>query len=466
MSIRYKIALLFSIFVTLIISIVSLMVYYFSATERLNTFRLRLKNRALSTAKVYSSITDHNYSLLRKMDTVGVASLFYKSICIMDGQEHYVYHFSDDSQDSLILSTKTLDKAMNDGEYFFSFHDKKAVAVYQNENNKKFWVAVAAGDLEGMSFLSQLKNILWIAMFLSTGISFLVGLLFAKNLINPLARITNAVNLISTNNLSQRIHSGNAKDELNKLVQTFNNLLDRLQGSFATQRRFISNASHELSTPLTSISSQLEVAMQKKRGPEEYLEVMKSVHEDIQELQQLTRSLLDIAKAGTHGSIDLSEVRLDELLLKVASDVQKQHQQYKAQIRFEVFPEDEKMLSVFGNNDLLYIAFKNMVENGCKYSDNQESIIHVSFVGENKITTLVTNKGDVIAESDIQNIFQPFFRSSNVQHKQGFGLGLTLSKRIISLHKGSIEVQSDLSAGTIFTIILPNVFSNQSPTTS
>ena len=225
-----------------------------------------------------------------------------------------------------------------------------------------------------------------------------------------------------------------------------------------TQRNFISNASHELSTPLTSISSQLEVAMQKNRSGEEYLEVMQSVYEDIKELHLLTHSLLNIAKTGSHGGIDLNEVRVDEILFKVISDVKKQNGKYKIALNFEVVPDDEKLLTVFGNANLLYIAFKNIIENGCKYASDHQSKVAVLF-DKSKIIIKVANIGDIIAEADIQNIFQPFFRAETAQNKPGFGLGLTLTKRILSLHKAAIGVESAPEKGTLFTLTIPNIVS-------
>jgi len=365
--------------------------------------------------------------------------------------------FSDNPGDSLYL-TKEILKQARSGDYYFSYDGKTVVAVHQVDKDSDFTVAIAARDKDGREYLEQLRKILLFILLLAAGLSYLAGFVFAKSLILPIQKITNEVNLITSNNLSKHIKVSSAKDELNKLSQTFNNLLDRLQDSFAIQRNFISNASHELSTPLTSISSQLEVAMQKNRTPEEYREVMESVYEDIRELQQLTHSLLDIAKTGTQGAIDLTEVRLDEVLLKVISDIQKQNKDYTIVLNFEVLPENERLVTAFGNANLIYIAFKNIIENGCKYAENQESIVTAIFDRTN-IIIKIANKGDVIAESDIQNIFQPFFRAPSAKNKQGFGLGLTLTKRILSLHKGNIAVNSDTVNGTIFTITLPNILS-------
>lgn len=458
MSIKNKIVLLFVALVTLIVTTGSLFVYFFNLKERQNNFRTRLKNRALITAKVYDGIKDNNYTVLRRLNTATVASLYNKSITIAGFNNVHYYMFSDNPGDTLYLSEDIIAKANIEKVYFFTIKNKKAVALHYYDNNSNFVIAVAASDLDGQVYLQQAKKTLLFALVMAAGLSLLAGLVFARRLIRPIKSITREVNLITSNNLTQRIKIKSAKDELTTLAETFNQLLDRLEDSFTTQRRFISNASHELSTPLTSISSQVEVAMQKHRTPDEYREVLQSVYEDVKELQQLTHSLLDIAKTGSQGSIDLTEVRLDEVLLKVVSDVQKQNTGFKATLNFDVLPENEKLLCIFGNANLLYIAFKNIIENGCKYADDHQSVINAVF-DKSTIIIKVTNNGDVIAESDIQHIFQPFFRTQSAQNKPGFGLGLTLTKRILSLHKGSINVESHPEKGTVFIIQLSNILS-------
>lgn len=458
MSIKYKIAVLFSLLVIFILTSLSISVYFFSAKEREDSFNTRLKNRALSTAKVFAGIKKNNISLLQKMDTAGVASLYEKSISIIGYNNNYEYIFSDKPGDSLYISSKVIERTKIEDEYYFTYNSKKAAAVHYTDLDNNFIVAVSALDIDGKEYLVQLKKAFLLTALLAVALSFFTGLVFAKRLIHPIIKITKQVNLITAHDLSQRIAINNTNDELTRLAETFNTLLDRLQDAFAIQRRFISNASHELSTPLTSISSQLEVAIQKNRSTDEYKDVLLSILEDIKEMQLLTRSLLDIAKIGSQGSIDLSEVRLDEILFKVISDVQKQNQGFKVTLVFETFPDNEKLITVFGNANLLYIALKNIIENGCKYSDNQQTDVSVSF-SENNILISISSKGDIISESDIQNIFQPFFRSVSAQQKQGFGLGLTLTKRILSLHKGTIQVASNLDAGTIFTVQLPVISS-------
>jgi signal transduction histidine kinase len=175
----------------------------------------------------------------------------------------------------------------------------------------------------------------------------------------------------------------------------------------------------------------------------------------VDQMRQLTKSLLEIAKAGSHGSIELNDLRIDELLLKVISDVKRINNKYAVEMEFLNLPINEKQCMLFGNFDLLYSAFKNIIENGCKYSPDKISFVKVSFA-EKDILIEVINVGEIIAEQEIEQIFQPFFRGGNAEDKKGFGLGLPLAKRIISLHKGEVSVISD-NGRTTFLIILPSL---------
>lgn len=455
MSIKYRIALLFALLSSIILSFAGISIFYFSTKERADAFRTRLHNRVWSTAKIAADVPEDNYALISKLDTASVSSLYEKSIAVFSPLNQPVYQYTDAPGDEIILPAAIVEQLKINSVYFFRYRQREAAALHYVNNGNSFIVAAAAKDTDGRAYLAQLKQLLFWVILSGIIISFFAGLFFARTLIVPISRMMAEVRLISSKNLSQRINKGKANDELYKLSQTFNELLDRLQESFIIQRRFISNASHELSTPMTAISSQLEVALQNERTAAEYKEVLVSIHEDVKDLQQLTKSLLDIAKTGSEGSIDLSEVRIDEVLLKVAADVQKLDRCYRITVDFEVLPDNERLLTVFGNSNLLYIALKNVVENGCKYSDDNCAYISTSF-NRTWISIAVTSKGDIIAESDIENIFQPFFRSNAALRKQGFGLGLTLTKRILALHKGKIEVSSKPSSGTVFLIELPN----------
>lgn len=456
MKIKFKITALFTLLVTAILLLLSFFIYYFTSLERLEAFKKRLKGRANNNAQLYTYFGDSSVVMLRRLDAGSTNTLLNKSVVIYDYLNKPVYEFNAEGTESPAVDVSILEKARLNGEVYFTVHNRDALAFHHTDTVNRVVVVVAAYDADGWDRLKQLERFLLTGLLIGIATAALIGYLFSRQLLSPITQIIKEVNDISSQNLSHRIEAGSGHDELHQLANTFNELLNRLQESFMIQRRFISNASHELSTPLTSISSQLEVTLHKERNIEEYRQVMQSIREDVQQMQQLTKSLLEIAKTGSQGTIELNEVRIDEVLFKVMSDVRKISPAYQVELHFGEFPEDEKRFLVFGNNDLLYSSIKNFVENGCKYSPDHISWVDLSF-DQDQVIIQVKNRGDVIAEEEMGHIFQPFYRTNAATHIKGFGLGLALAQRIISLHRGTIRVQSDTEKGTIFTILLPSV---------
>lgn len=454
MTIRVKITLLFSVLVTVLLLATSFTVYYLSSVERAAVFRQRLSGRAHNASQLFTILGDTSQALLQKIDASNARFFSRKSIRIFSVTKEPLYVFNTRPEDDFTVPASVIDEIINKRELAFKIGDRDAFGQYVKSTKPPIVIIVTAYDADGHKWLSDLQQILAITMVAGILLSILIGTIFSLQLIKPISNIIEEVNNISSHNLSQRIDAGSGQDELFQLANTFNDLLDRMQESFTIQRRFVSNASHELSTPLTSISSQLEVALQKPRSEEEYRKVMLSIQEDVQQMRQLTKSLLEIAKTGHQGSIELDEVRLDEVILKVTGAVQKLSPNYQVQVNFEELPDDESKCLVFGNADLLFSALKNIVENGCKYSPDHTSLVRLRFTGRELITE-ISNRGDIITQEEIENIFLPFYRAPGATHEKGFGLGLALAKRIINLHKGKVEVISNQAQGTVFRVLLP-----------
>ncbi|HUB61872.1 MAG TPA: HAMP domain-containing sensor histidine kinase [Puia sp.] len=449
--------LLFTLLVTGIISLLTGSIYYSAKAERITAFNRRLKGRATYNTQLYTMMGDSAFFYMRRNDSVSAAGVVgSRSIAIYTDEGKLIYLYEMPGTAPIKVSDTLLQEVREKGEKDFTMDNRDAVAVHRVTPRRSFIVVVVGHDDDGLERLETLKRILLIGLVTSIVITALVSFLFARQLLRPIALIIREVNEISSFDLSHRIRAGSGQDEMSQLATTFNDLLARLQESFAIQRRFISNASHELSTPLTSVSSQVEVALQNERSAEEYKQVLFSVREDVQQMRQLTKSLLEIAKTGSQGGIELNEVRIDELLLKVVGDVKKLSVKYNVELDFGEFPEDEKDFVVFGNIDLLYIAVKNIVENGCKYSPDSTSLADLTF-RNHKIFIRVINRGNVIPQDELPQIFLPFYRGSGTGNSRGFGLGLSLAQRIIALHKGTILVQSDTENGTCFTIELPAI---------
>jgi two-component system sensor histidine kinase ArlS len=455
MKIKYRIAVLFTLVVSFILLLLCASIFYFSNLNRAFSFRARIKNRAVTTVSLLFKVSGINPNLLRRIDEITQISLDQKSFQIFNKAGNIIYSYADDNVTPVPINANILLKAKEKGTYFFNYEGRDVVAVNYADGDTSYIVVGAAFDKDGFQKLDELKLILFFSFIIGVLITFLSGLFFSERIVHPIQKITKEVKEISSQNLSRRIELKEPKDELYQLSFTFNDLMNRLQESFEIQRRFIANASHELSTPLTAISSQLEITMQNERTADEYKSVISSVYDDVKNLNQLTRSLLEIAKAsGTTDGIELSLVRIDELLMRLPVELRKTNAAYYVQLHFETFPENEDKLLVFGNTDLLFSAIKNIVTNACKYSPNHTANVSLSF-SDYELYIIVKDNGPGISQKDLDLIFQPFYRGEEAENKHGFGLGLPLALRIIKMHKGNITINSTVGQGSQFTIVLP-----------
>jgi signal transduction histidine kinase len=247
----------------------------------------------------------------------------------------------------------------------------------------------------------------------------------------------------------------NKQDELDVLAETFNEMLNRLEKSYDSQKMFVSNISHELRTPLAAIIADIELALRYEHMPQECTEIMENVLNDARRMERLSYGLLDLARTGYDtAKIAKDEIRLDEALLNARDTVMKNHKDFTVELIFNEEIDDEKQITVFGNEYLLKTAFVNLIENNCKFSPNKTSTIRISACDGNSVIRFSDN-GIGMSEEEIGKIFTPFFRGDN--QAEGYGIGMALVNRILLLHKGEIVVHSGKGEGTVFVVSLKHV---------
>lgn len=456
MPVRVRITLIFSVLVFIILSLVCSGIYYFSYQARINNIKTRLTNRAITTARLLSQREIFDRALIQRIDSSTTLSYINKIVQAVNYQDRIVYHYSDVPGDTIKVNQTVLDEARVKGRVYFMEGEREVVAYHYVNDTTRLLILVAGEDMEGKENLRNLLRILLLSFLVGNIFVLISGFLFSKGLLLPIKNISHEVAEISAQNLTRRIETGKTRDEWYQLSITLNDLLNRLQESFDMQRRFISNASHELSTPLTAILSQLEVSLQRERTAEEYKAVLHSIYQDVQHLTKLTQTLLEFAKAsGNPGGLEIDLVRIDEIILSLPAEVSKINASYNVKIEFEDLPEEEENLLVFGNEPLLFTAINNIVINACKYSEDHEAEVQLQ-VANNTVSIDVKDKGKGIQSSDLDKIFQPFYRTDESRSESGFGLGLSLAHRIIKIHKGAIDVTSEPGKGTVFHIKLPS----------
>jgi signal transduction histidine kinase len=283
----------------------------------------------------------------------------------------------------------------------------------------------------------------------------LTGWVYAGRALRPIQKVMSEVEGISPLDLSKRVYDNGQPDEIGKLVAIFNRMLARIEGAFSLQKTFVANVSHELKNPLTKVTSQLEVTLLNEREKAEYRSTIASVLEDIRELNQMSNSLLELAQLSRgESSFSMNPVRLDEILWEVRERLEAVETGYQVIIELRDLPEDESKLYVNGNPHLLKTALRNVIENACKFSPEKKSQV-VLTCHEERLVVAVIDRGPGIGEEDLQRIFEPFYRADATSRTKGYGIGLSLSQRIIALHKGTIEVDSKEGIGTMVRLTFP-----------
>jgi signal transduction histidine kinase len=450
MNIRSKITIRFILIVAIIIFTASFLIYLFSADYRKDGFYSRLSNKANNTAKLLIEVDEVDAALLKKIEKNNPVSLPEERIIIFDFRNHIV--FSTDENKVIKIDENLLNKIRLEQEVRFQQGNYEVLGFLFKEKHDRFAVVAAAIDIYGINKLKNLRTILFIVFIISIiGVS-VSGWFFAGKALQPISKVVQQVDDISITSLNLRVDEGNGKDEIAQLARTFNRMLERLEGSFKVQKNFIANASHELRTPLTAITGQLEVSLLNARTPAEYEKVMDSVLEDIKNLNTLSNRLLLLAQTSADG-IDhkMNKLRIDELLWQVRDELLKHNPDYKIRIDLDHELDDESKLTIEGDEQLIKAVFLNLIDNGCKYSSENtiDVLIHSDRFG---LTIHFEDKGIGIPPEDIQNIFEPFYRGRNTQNIKGHGIGLSMVKRIVHSHHGTIQLNSVLGKGTTVVV--------------
>lgn len=455
MKIRHKLTFLFTLLFAGIICVFALFIYFSSAENREDEYYKRLKQLAVTKTNLLldAKVAPDVLQLIYKNTP---NTLFQEEVAIYDTSFHLLYH--DAVNVDKIKETRTMiDEIVRKGEIQFNQGQLQAVGFLYHYKGAAYVVTAAAKDEYGLVKLSNLRFVLIISALGSVLLTIFAGYLFSRHALKHVAEMVDELEEITDKSLDLRLKVENGKDEIGELAITFNRMLDRLENSFDAQKAFVSHISHELRTPLATVIAELELSQYKERTLEEYKKAIRLALTDARKLARLSTSLLNLANASyDQTEISFKELRLDEILLDARNEVLHNQSDYKVNIIFDEEAEDDDFISIRGNEHLLRIAFINLMENNCKFSEGHESTVSISHYKEKAILRF-SDQGIGIAEEEIPNLFIPFYRGGNKQYAEGNGIGLALTKKIVGLHNGEILVTSKVQEGTTFIIILNHV---------
>ena len=454
MKTRTRLAILFTLITATILLVFAAVIYYSTQESREREFYTLLKKEAITKANLFFN-AKVNPQTLQDIYRSNRKVLNEVEVAIYDNQFTLLYHDAVDID--FVKETKSMnDEIYEKGEIQFYQEGWQVIGLRYEFEGSHYVVTATSYDEYGYNKLNSLLKTIVFVFVISIIFIYIAGVFFSKKVFKPISEMTEKAKNITATNLDLRLPSNDNKDELSELAQTFNAMLDRLEQSFDAHKHFVSNISHELRTPLAAIITELELSMNKERDLEDYKTVIKNSLKDAKKIVRLSNSLLDMAKASYDPSeISFKSVRIDEVLLDARQQLQRGNPNYKIDIHFETDFENDQQISVNANAYLLKVAFVNLFENGCKFSEDHHSKVSIAFKDQS-IQLQFSDRGIGISEIDLKNIFRPFYRGDNQKFADGNGIGLSLTQKIILLHKGTISATSKLKEGTVFHVSFPN----------
>jgi heavy metal sensor kinase len=310
----------------------------------------------------------------------------------------------------------------------------------------------AADSLEGSERAIEGLERLFIFIFpFILGVSSVMSWFLAGKSLDPVIKIRSLAEEIRRGKFGERINIGGKGKEIDDLVVIFNEMLDNIQRSIEAQKRFTSDVSHEIRSPLTSLRGSIEVALRKKRPVEEYEEVLRNNLADILRLSRITDNLLFLARADNN----IQELRmqwfdLDQLLENTVARLRP-----KADAAgLSLSGEYQEHLEMRGDTDLLEQAFANLIDNAIKYTPSAGSVNVRAREQDGAVRVIVSDTGIGIPEEDVTHIFDRFYRVNKERSRKlgGTGLGLAITKWIVNSHGGTIAVKSTVGRGSEFAV--------------
>ncbi len=301
--------------------------------------------------------------------------------------------------------------------------------------------------------LAQLAVALLLLVPVATLIAVTGGYLLSRPVLQPLTRMTRLAETIGERDLHERFRLDLPDDEVGRLARTFNDMLSRIEAAFERQRRFTSDAAHELRTPISLIRSQVDLALARPRSDADYVDALRGVDHDLSRLTSLTAALLSLAR------LDSPEPRPEPMTFDLAETIGALGETYapifrsrQLTLRLTTAPT-----GLLADEDLIIQVLVNLLDNAIAHTPPGGTItVGCETVGD-RARFRVADTGAGVRPEDLPRVFDRFYRpdTGRTREQGGAGLGLAICKAIVDAHGGTIAVTSAIGEGTTFTVELP-----------
>lgn len=388
-----------------------------------------------------------------------------KVYLIADAQGHIMEGSADDKTLGLASLSQIRSVLQSPGAIWSERKDSDGVPYLiresyvngEEEPTKKFYVAIGTSLADSNKLLSRFtwQGLALLPLVILTGIT--IGWIFAGRALTPVLEVAQTAQRISGSNLSLRIPVRGAGDELDRLIETFNQMIQRIEINFNQVRQFSTDVSHELRTPITVVRGQLEVALFTAETVDQYREAIVNCLADIERLSQIVRALLLLSQAET-GQVILQKESLD--LVEIADSVVDQFQipAEGAEVKLQFVA---RVPHCTGEFDRVQIErmLSNLLSNAVKFTPAGGEVRVVIDSKDGSAEIRVEDTGEGISAEHLPHIFDRFYRvrgaGEQASPEKGLGLGLSFVAWIVRAHGGSVDVESQLGKGTTFVVRLP-----------
>lgn len=324
-------------------------------------------------------------------------------------------------------------------------------------NGRIYIIEMGAPADDAVDTLHQFRNYLWMFAPLLLLAAAALGHWISRKALSPVDELVRTAREVSGTSLGTRLPKLNTGDELQRLSDTLNEMLDRIEAAFSRITQFTADASHELRTPVSLVRTEAELALRRARGEEEYRESLRHILVEAERTTALIEQLLSLARADSGGEvIPLAKLDIRPLLQNVAEGWKQ-----VATIRGLQFATniEEQNAFVMGDETLLRRLADILLDNAFKYTSAPGSVCLQLEARPDNFTIVVQDSGIGIAREEQPKIFERFYRvdKARTRSQGGAGLGLAIARWIVAQHHGEITVESRLGQGTAFCVRMPKL---------
>lgn len=449
MKIRTRLSLQFIGLFAILLSIVLIAIYVVVANHWQKNFFKQLEDRAY--------IVGHNYLAEDNFTATEFQEVLRKFPRTLPKEQIRIYTLDFNpifiEEQELKWDRNILQAVVENTHVWFKQGDNYVYGVLYKDNSGDYIVMAKAVNQTGLDALKQLRSIMLISLLIALFITFMLSRLFAESFLHPIKKIIYHVQSRNVDTLAEPISTAEmSKDEIRLLSEAINTLFERLHESFENQKAFVAHASHELKTPIAAVLGTAEIALSQERESNAYQQALQSIVQHTIYTDQIINNLLTLAKLDQDNH-QLAPIHFETFWWNTLDNLMLHHSELKVNLIFHPTAKFDQVY-INGNAQLIGLALANIILNADKFSHNQKIDVLLDTT-PTAIIIQIKDQGIGIKAEDIEKITLPFYRSSNAFSIQGTGLGLSLAFKIITIHQGQLNIESEIGQYTLVTIKLP-----------